>query len=81
MVPTRCLSLLDSYPRVSIVGRGSRDRGSVSNRKELVDLGIFVTLPALIDHGRSLPKLFYPENGPSFKKSGSIFQNEAPCAF
>jgi hypothetical protein len=53
---------------------------SVSNRKELVDLGIFITLVALISHGHSLPKLFCAENGPPIKKSNSIFQNEGPRA-
>ncbi len=67
---------MDSYPRVTIVGRGPAC--SVSNRKEPVDLGIFVTLLALISHGHSLPKLFCAENGPPIKKSNTIFQNEGP---
>jgi hypothetical protein len=45
-------------------------------RKELVVLGIFVTLLVLIDDRPSLAKPFCPENGVPMEKSNSIFQNE-----
>ena len=50
---------------------------SVSNRKELVDLGIFVTLLELIDHLCSLPNPVRRENGPPMKENNPIFQNES----
>jgi hypothetical protein len=52
---------LDTYPRVTIVGRGSRLFRV--NCKELVDLGIFIALLALISHGHSLSKPLCAENG------------------
>jgi hypothetical protein len=44
---------------------------SVSNRKELVDLGIFVTLLVLIAHLGSLPNPVRHENGGPDEKAQS----------
>jgi hypothetical protein len=60
------------YPTVAIVGKESLV--FLSTRKELVDLGIFVTLLALSSHRPSLPKPFRPENGPPIKKSNPPFK-------
>jgi hypothetical protein len=48
----------------------------VSSRKELVDLGIFVTLQVFIDHLSILPDPVHHENGEPIEESECIFQNE-----
>jgi hypothetical protein len=69
---------LDRSSLVTIAASGPA--GSVSNRKELADLGILVTLLALSSHRRSLPKPFLSGEWTANQKDEFHLSKYLPCA-